>query len=321
MLITESQMGYGYGGSTNALRLLDNMYYLSEEESRYSPAMVPIVENTQVGANLIRLEDLLAFGESNGINDLGYALQLVCETSNVSPNTIALTVQEDTVCADPDVASLVSGIMNEGVRIAAVPMRYCTEAWVVDKAVTSLINNWDSTMLDAVVNEDYRTFLEAEAESGTTKAETGTGEQPKADEAAPDDKGKDVKKDEKEADGLMDKLKKNINKGRAWFARIALRINQWAMRVNEKIKEEVAKNNDKKASLWQKIKSKLLQALSWISEKFAGLAIGDKFKDTSVAGEGNFQSKDYKFGDKAATGTYDSYLQQSKNYKWGFDNK
>jgi len=313
MLITESQMGYGYGG-TNALRLLDNMHYLSEEESRYSPAMVPIVENTQVGANLIRLEDLLAFGESNGINDLGYALQLVCETSNVSPNTIALTVQEDTVCIDPEVASLVSGIMNEGVRIAAVPMRYCTEAWIIDEAMEALINYDNPTMLDAIMHEDYMTFLQEEEK----KTEADKTEAPKDENK---NKKDDTEKSKKEADGLMDKLKKNINKGRAWFSRMLLRLNQWAMKINDKIKDEVAKNDDKKASLWQQIKSKVLQAISWISEKFAGLAIGDKFKDKAVAGEGDFQGKDYKFGNKAATGTYDNYLQQSKNYKWGFDNK
>ena len=69
MIIKESQMSQGLNG----LSLLDEMSYLTEEESAYYPAMVPVLENSRIGAYTIALEDINEFCESNGIEDMGYA--------------------------------------------------------------------------------------------------------------------------------------------------------------------------------------------------------------------------------------------------------
>lgn len=149
MLITESQMGFmnsRYG--MNAINLLDNMHYLSEAESVYSPALVPVIENKNIGAHLIRLEDMISFAESNGIEDLGYALTCVCESSEVDPSTIVFTVQEENLIADDDLASLTSAIMNEGVGVVAKPLNENNPMGILtDFAVNYLLETGDDSAL------------------------------------------------------------------------------------------------------------------------------------------------------------------------------
>ena len=160
MLITESQLGTGFGRS--GMSLLENMSYLTEEESQYHAAMVPVIENTEIGANIVALEDIMKFAESNGIDDLGYALGCVCEASNIGANTVAFSVQETSVIADQDVASLVSDIMNEGAPIVAVPLSSYDPAYTLAEAsIDYMLETGDSTFLEAYVNDDFEVFDEA----------------------------------------------------------------------------------------------------------------------------------------------------------------
>ena len=131
MIITESQMGFG---ASNGIRLLDNMYYLSESESQYAPAMVPIVENTNVGKYMIALEDLQEFADSNGISDMGYALTCVCEADNLDPSYVGFTIQEENVIAYPDMANMVSNLLNEGVTVLAKPINPYDPVCIVGEA-------------------------------------------------------------------------------------------------------------------------------------------------------------------------------------------
>lgn len=153
MLITESQLGFS-ARRFDSLGLLDNMSYLSEAESVFSPALVPVVENTQVGAHLIRLEDMIAFGESNGIEDLGYALQCVCESSEIDPSTVAFTVNEENVIADESIADLVRGIMNEGVTVIAKPLNENNPMGILaELAVNYLAETGDSYLLECLCDD------------------------------------------------------------------------------------------------------------------------------------------------------------------------
>lgn len=289
MLITESQQyGFSSGSARNALALLENMNYLSETEAMYSPAMVPVIESTRYDAHLVNLEDLIAFGESNGINDLGVALQYVCESSSIDPRTVAFTVHEENIIADPEVASLTAQIMNEGHRIAALPMNSnCIEAWVVDEAVRFGVMYNDPTLFNCIMNEDYIGFLEAEEEEPSK-------EQADAPKPESGNEGEGAKKAEEKADGLWEKVKKGATKGRAWLARMSIRLRDWAIRINENIRRSMAKENKTEATIWQKVKNKIAQIISWIGQKIGNAAMSDKFKDKSMSGEGDFQSKNKK---------------------------
>ena len=122
MLITESQMNIGK--NLTAFDILDNMEFLTEADSVYAPAMVPIVENTRLQSNMINLEDLTSFAESNGINDLGYALQMVCEASDISPNTVSFVVDKVSLIESDEIANITSSLLNENVNVVVKPLNY-----------------------------------------------------------------------------------------------------------------------------------------------------------------------------------------------------
>lgn len=173
MLITESQMGF-VNSKISGINLLEDMHYLSEAESVFSPALVPIVENTNVGANLIRLEDIISFAEANGIEDLGYALSSVCEASQVEPSTIAFTVQEENIIADDSLAELVGGIMQEGVAVIARPLNENNPMGILtDIAVEAFIESGDEEYINALCVDPIG-LAETVANDYTIKKSAGT---------------------------------------------------------------------------------------------------------------------------------------------------
>ena len=243
MLITESQLNV----ASNSMSLLENMTYLSESESIYHPAMVPVVENTTIGANVIRLEDMVQFAESNGIIDFGAALQAVCEASQISPSSVAFSVQEENVIADQGMTQLVSGIMNEGVAVVAVPIS-SNDAMMqlAEMAINESLAD-DDTLLEAFANQDWDIFAEAEAAA-----------------AAADPK--------KEADSsFTDTIKEKLqwikehayNQPKEWFAKQIAALNAWS----QKIQGQVANTSSAKRSIFQKVLNKIASVIEFLTRK------------------------------------------------------
>lgn len=158
MLIQESDLAVSKGG--DVFSLLESMDYLTEDESVYNAAMVPIVENSRIGANVVALEDIMEFCESNGIEDMGYAVSQICEASNVEPSTLAFSVQETSVIADDDMAQLVSDVISEGCNVLAVPPSpYDPLNEMAGMAVEACMNG-DDSLLEAYANFDFYEFLD-----------------------------------------------------------------------------------------------------------------------------------------------------------------
>ena len=267
MLITESQMNIGRG--FDAMDLLDKMSYLTEAESVYAPAMVPVVESNDYQAHLIKLEDMMSFSEANGIEDLGYALTLVCEASEIDPSTVAFTVQEDSIIADPEVASLAQAIMNEGVRIAAVPVSpNHPAAQLADLAVGSMLESGDSYLFD-YIQEALPGAVVAEKELGVGKFGSPAGGKMSTaiqDQEGDSSTGSEIAKDElKKADGLMAKLKGYANKGRDFIAKYIAKLHDWAKKINEKMHNV----DPKERSIWQSIQKKVTGAIAWLTARLS----------------------------------------------------
>ena len=305
MLITESQLGTGFGRS--GMSLLENMSYLTEEESQYHAAMVPIVENARIGANVVALEDIMKFSESNGIEDLGYALSCVCEASGIEANTIVFSVQETSVIADRDVANLVSDIMNEGVAIAAVPLsEYHPASILAEAAINHLINTGDSSMLEAFVNDDISSLLEyneIEAMNQSMFANAPTRERKSAEKHEQQQKGAEQQRQDEfnahyansktgpdgkpnpnyaapanveATESMLEKIKKNaINKPRDW---VAAKIAALNAKMRDVINAANAAAPDKKGVLLT-IKKKLAQAIEWLTRHMNNLMVKADAKD------------------------------------------
>ena len=104
MLITESQLSH----SINALNLLENMTYLNESESNYHPAMVPVVENTTIGKNIIYVRGLMEMTES--MNDGESFAQAICEVldaNQLETSSSILAVDEASVYEHPEILSFI----------------------------------------------------------------------------------------------------------------------------------------------------------------------------------------------------------------------
>ena len=300
MLITESQLGTGFGRS--GMSLLENMSYLTEEESQYHAAMVPVVENARIGANVVALEDIMKFSESNGIEDLGYALSMVCEASGIEPNTIVFSVQETSVIADAEVASLTRDIMNEGVAIAAVPLsEYHPANILAEAAVSRLINTGDSSLLEAYVNDDLSMFAEdgegvlnAPVKQRDRMSAENYEKQKKAAAQQKEDEfnahyensktGPDGKPNPnyanpanvKDTDNMLEKIKKNaVNKPRDW---VAAKIASLNAKMRDVINAANAASPDKKGILLT-IKKKLAQAIEWLTRHMNNLMVKAGAKD------------------------------------------
>nr|DAP83836.1 MAG TPA: hypothetical protein [Caudoviricetes sp.] len=261
MLITESQLGTGVARS--GMSLLESMSYLTEEESKFHAAMVPVVENARIGANVVALEDIMKFAESNGIEDLGIALNAVCEASDIAANTVMFSVQETSVIADRATAGLVKDIMAEGVAIAAVPLSANHPASVLaEAAMDELFETGSHALLEAYINDSFGAFAEAAKKAAAPVAQ-------KAAKAAVAPAAAPAAEDQvKSTETMLEKIKKTaIDKPRDW---VAAKIAALNAKMRDVINAANAADPEKK-SIFLKIKAMLAKAIEFLTRHMNNL--------------------------------------------------
>ena len=261
MLITESQLGTGVARS--GMSLLESMSYLTEEESKFHAAMVPVVENARIGANVVALEDIMKFAESNGIEDLGIALNAVCEASDIAANTVMFSVQETSVIADRATAGLVKDIMAEGVAIAAVPLSTNHPASVLaEAAMDELFETGSHALLEAYINDSFGAFAEAAKKAAAPVAQ-------KAAKAAVAPAAAPAAEDQvKSTETMLEKIKKTaIDKPRDW---VAAKIAALNAKMRDVINAANAADPEKK-SIFLKIKAMLAKAIEFLTRHMNNL--------------------------------------------------
>lgn len=156
MVITEQMLSPYIGTS----KLLESIDYLIEDESSYPAAKVPVRENERFGYT-IALEDINEFCESNGINDMGYAVQQICDSSGINPSDVVFSVNEDSVIADQETSDFVLDIMQEGVPVVVAPIsKNSIEYIMTDEAADYYMQTGDGYLLEALANDDIEAFLE-----------------------------------------------------------------------------------------------------------------------------------------------------------------
>ena len=259
MLITESQLGTGVARS--GMSLLESMSYLTEEESKFHAAMVPVVENARIGANVVALEDIMKFAESNGIEDLGIALNAVCEASDIAANTVMFSVQETSVIADRATAGLVKDIMAEGVAIAAVPLSSNHPASVLaEAAMDELFETGSHALLEAYINDSFGAFAEA-AKKAAKPVVAPAAQKAAVAPAAAEDQVKNT-------ETMLEKIKKTaIDKPRDW---VAAKIAALNAKMRDVINAANAADPEKK-SIFLKIKAMLAKAIEFLTRHMNNL--------------------------------------------------
>lgn len=151
-------------GLDEEFNFLDNSCYLTEQESIFYPAMVPIVENSRLGLNLIKLEDLVDYSIQNNITDSGYAIGRVCEAAGIDIGTIGVYVNETSIIQDNDLEDDVRSFIENGVPTFIAPLPKSDIAYVLAEAVVSCMENYENAdyLLEAYVLDDFDTILNEE---------------------------------------------------------------------------------------------------------------------------------------------------------------
>ena len=264
------------------LNLLESMVYI---EPVNSPAMVPIVENARIGANVVALEDIMKFSESNGIEDLGYALSCVCEASNVDKSTIAFSIQEESLIGYQYYSDIVQDILSENVDVFVSPIsRDSTVYQLAESAVSYLEEYDDDSLLEAFVNNGFNVFYEATEKVDMDKVEID----PKTKKGYIQDKDGTWKEITSGDTGRLDngivimhklrRLKQEaIDKPRDWVAKQIAALNQ-------KMREFITKaetGDPKKRGFFMKIKEKIARVIEWLTRKLTNIVRREK--DTVTA--------------------------------------
>ena len=264
------------------LNLLESMQYI---EPINSPAMVPIVENARIGANVVALEDIMKFSESNGIEDLGYAITMVCEASDVDKSTIAFSIKEESLIGYQGYSNIVRDILSENVDVFVSPISRESTVYQLAESAISYLEEYDNDyLLEAFVNNDFDAFYEATEKVDMDKVEID----PKTKKGYIQDKDGTWKEITSGDTGRLDngivimhklrRLKQEaVDKPRDWIAKQIAALNQ---KMRDFIKEaETA--DPKKRGILLKIKEKIARAIEWLTRKLTNIVRREK--DTVTA--------------------------------------
>lgn len=157
MLIKESTI-YGFNRESrnkffDNFNTIDSMGVLDESEyCSYAPAMVPIVESAF--GNIIKIEDIISFSESNGIDDIGYSVKIICEDSYVDPNTITFAIQEENFIADENLQTIVEDMRDYNIPVLTIPISDNNPvAMLTNVAINSFLESGNTAVLAMLADD------------------------------------------------------------------------------------------------------------------------------------------------------------------------
>lgn len=278
MLYTADEMKTSF--LDEAMAILEGANYLSEEESRYYPQMVPIRENTRIGRNLIRVEDLIEYSLSNGISDGAYALGQICEAANVDPQTIAFSVDEVSILEDSEMEDTVRQLMAAGAEVYAAPISENDMAYIMAETACDISimgieqdeEEYTDTLFEAFLVDDFETFLsennvvdqiqsKVSYARGKANALYDTKVAPKVSQAK--DKGHSI------INKIESTMSSAFSKSKEWLAK---KISSFRTLLDKFLGKEKATEDKSVKGIIRKIIEKIKQALKYLSQKLSQAA-------------------------------------------------
>lgn len=244
-----------------ATALLENASYLSEEESRYYPEMVPIRENQRLERNIVRVEDLVEYSMSNGIEDGGLALSQICEASNIDMNTVAFSVDEVSILEDINMEDTVRGLIQAGAEVYCAPVSEADMASIMAESVVDLMIFGEETgqsditdmLLEAFVDDDFDTLFNENEMVDRVKAKAASV------------KGSIVTNAASVADKVESAVKQASTKSRHWIAKKISAFRTILDRFRKKEQELPPKTESGVKGVINKIIAKIKQAIDYLS--------------------------------------------------------
>ena len=135
-----------------AYNILNESVYLDESEAVVSAKAIPVVENSRIGAYVVRLEDIATFAEDHGVSYMD-AMSSIAESNSINTNNLAVAVKETTIMANP-------GIVNELANVVVTPLPQTDAMYQFTEAcVDAFIESGDTSYMDLLVEGSTNTNL------------------------------------------------------------------------------------------------------------------------------------------------------------------
>ena len=147
-----------------AMSILENAEYLSEDECLLDPNTIPVFENARLDMHIVTYNDMVKLSESYGL-DADECLQCVAETNQIDPSTIAVAIDEADSIVDPDIVTDFPQVVINPISEESLAYKFC-EACVDAYAETA-----DEDYLWFAIDESY--LLEADKAPETKKKKEG----------------------------------------------------------------------------------------------------------------------------------------------------
>ena len=135
-----------------ANNILNESVYLDESESILSAKAIPVVENSRIGAYIVRFNDLSCFAEDHGVSYMD-AMSSIAESNSINMDDLAVAVNETTIMTNP-------GIVNEINNVVVTPIPKTDAMYQFTEAcVDAFIESGDTSYMDLLVEETTNTNL------------------------------------------------------------------------------------------------------------------------------------------------------------------
>ena len=148
MLFRQSDLVYDLIQEAN--NILNESVYLDESEAVVSAKAIPVVENSRIGAYIVRFNDISTFAEDHGMN-YENAIRSIAESNGINMDHLAVAVKETTIMANP-------GIVNEINNVVVTPLPQTDAMYRFTEAcVDAFIESGDTSYMDLLVEETTNT--------------------------------------------------------------------------------------------------------------------------------------------------------------------
>ena len=259
MLFTAQQMQASVLDEATAL--LEGASYLSDEEARYYPEMVPVRENTRLQRNVVRVEDLVEYSMANGIDDGGIALRQVCEASGIEMGSVVFSVDEVSVLEDVNMEDTVRGLMNAGAQVYYAPVSEADMASIMAESVVELMVYGEQTGQSQATDSLLEAFVDDDFEYLFNENEMVNRVKDKASKA----KGAIVTNAVAVADKVENAMKAAANKSRNWIAKKISAFRTILDRFQKKAEQKGPEVKQGIKGVIQKVIAKIKQAIEYLS--------------------------------------------------------
>ena len=148
MLFKQSDLAYDPIQEAN--NILNESVYLDESEAVVSAKAIPVLENSRIGAYIVRFNDIATFAEDHGVSYMD-AMSSIAESNGINTNNLAVAVKETTIMANPS-------IVNELANVVVTPLPQTDAMYRFTEAcVDAFIESGDTSYMDLLVESS--TFI------------------------------------------------------------------------------------------------------------------------------------------------------------------